>query len=182
MMRRFTALVAMIGASASIFAAQPTDMDGAKTANGKVVVDFIETLFNRHLGEQAFDKYVSKDYVDHGYLGAGAAAQNTRSDMRQGSDMGQGMSSTAPPASNKQSGFERSRSAEAAMVANSQIHMEVKKVLVQGDLVFVQAHGTNGQSPNGDLMWVLYRVKDGKIVEHWDTHNEIPANQVGKQW
>jgi len=58
---------------------------------------------------------------------------------------------------------------------------EMIKMVVQGDLVFVQAHGLQSK-PNGDLLWILYRVKDGKITEHWDTHNEIPDSQVGKQW
>lgn len=175
------ALVLMtVSAVASIAsAAQPTDMDGAKTPSGKVVVAFVDTLFNQHKGEEAFDKYVSRDYLDHGYLGAGVAGG-----VAQGMDSG--MSAAPAPASQatatKQSDFERGRTGESRMVANSKIHMDIKKVLVQGDLVFVQAHGTNGQSANGDLMWILYRVKDGKITEHWDTHNEIPDNQVNKQW
>lgn len=162
--------------SANALAAKPTDMDGAKTASGKVVVSFIETLFNEHKGEEAFDKYVSRNYLDHGYLAAGAAPA--------GATPPEGMG-TPPPASpqdTKKSDFERGRESESRMVANSKIHIDIKKVIAQGELVFVQGHGTNGQSPNGDLMWVLYRVENGKITEHWDTHNEIPSNQVGKQW
>lgn len=175
-MNRVLVLI-VISMTAAASAAQPTDMDGAKTPNGKVVVAFIETLFNQHKGEEAFEKYVSRDYLDHGYLAADAAAgaQGMNSAM-----------SAAPPTSqaaeSKQSDFERMSVGEARMVANSKIHFDLKKVLVQGDLVFVQAHGTNGQSANGDLMWVLYRVKDGKILEHWVTHNEITNNQVNKQW
>jgi predicted SnoaL-like aldol condensation-catalyzing enzyme len=160
--------------SANAMAAKPTDMDGAKTANGKVVVNFIETLFNQHKGEEAFDKYVSRNYLDHGYLGVGPGPAAAASE---------GMSAASPPPQNAQkSDFERGREGEARMVANSKIHIDIKKVIAQGDLVFVQGHGTNGQSPNGDLMWVLYRVENGKITEHWDTHNEIPNNQVDKQW
>lgn len=177
-MKSVAALLLMSGLIASsVLASQPTDLDGAKTPNGKVVVGYIETLFNQHKGVEAYDKYVSRDaYVSHGYLGA------------MGTPPPQAAGSAAPPAQpafaqDGKSNFERMREAEAReTAANPQMRMELKKVIVQGDLVFVQAHAWNGQTQNGDLMWILFRVKDGKITEDWDTHNPIPDDQVNKQF
>jgi predicted SnoaL-like aldol condensation-catalyzing enzyme len=41
-------------------------------------------------------------------------------------------------------------------------------VLAQGDLVFVQGMAKHDPTSTGNQVWMLFRVKDGKIVEHWD--------------
>lgn len=163
--------------SLSVNAAQPTDMDGANTPNGKVAVAFIDTLFNQHKGAEAFDKYVSHDYIEHGYLGMKAGPRPPEAG-------GAAEQKAAPPAADtKQSDFEKNRQQEAATIGKmTKMHIDIKKVVVQNDLVFVQGLGVTGMPGNGDLMWILYRVKDGKILEHWDTHNPIPDDQVNKQW
>lgn len=132
-------------------ASESTDMDGIKTANGKLAVKYLTMRFNGGKMAEADKLYTSAALVEHGYLGMARAA---------------GAPAAPPP--------------EARTPLK--ITMDVKKVIVQGDLVFIQAHGMRGDKGNGDLMWILYRIKDGKVVEHWDTHNEIPDDQVGKQW
>ena len=144
---------------------EPSDMDGAKTPNGKIAVDYINMRFNQNKMAEADKKYASPNMIEHGYLGmmgnaAGGAASGPGGPPPAGAP-----TAGAPPGSAPAGG-------EA---------MSIKKVIVQGDLVFVQAHGHQSK-PNGDLLWILYRIKDGKVVEHWDTHNEIPDSQVGKQW
>lgn len=143
--------------SATTAASAPSDMDGAQTPNGKVVVDYIDLAWNQGSMAAADKAYYSPDIVRHTWLGmrelAGPGAPNSSAP-------------SAPP---------------PPPPADAKTHMDILKVVVQGDLVFVQGHGTRGPG-NGELFWFLCRVKDGKIVERWDTHNPIPDSQVGKQW
>lgn len=53
---------------------------------------------------------------------------------------------------------------------------EVKKVIAEGDLVVLHLHGINGMSPHGEQVVDIFRVKDGKVVEHWDVIQPIPAD------
>jgi predicted SnoaL-like aldol condensation-catalyzing enzyme len=146
-----SAIVALLAANAAT-ASETSDMDGDKTPNGKLAVEYLLLRFNQGKMAEADKRYTSPGMIEHGYLGMMANANTA----------------PAPPPEAR---------------GPLKMTMDVKKVLVQGDLVFIQAHGTRGDTPgNGDLMWILYRVKDGKVVEHWDTHNPIPDSQVGKQW
>lgn len=43
-----------------------------------------------------------------------------------------------------------------------------------GDLVFLQVHATNGPDDRGQAIMEIFRVKDGKIVEHWDVVQGVP--------
>ena len=53
---------------------------------------------------------------------------------------------------------------------------EVKKVIAEGDMVVLHLHGINGMSPHGEQVVDIFRVKDGKVVEHWDVIQPIPAD------
>jgi len=53
---------------------------------------------------------------------------------------------------------------------------EVKKVIAEGDFVVLHLHGINGMSPNGEQVVDMFRVKNGKVCEHWDVIQEIPAD------
>jgi predicted SnoaL-like aldol condensation-catalyzing enzyme len=53
---------------------------------------------------------------------------------------------------------------------------EVKKVLADGDFVMLHLHGMNGPNPHGESVIDIFRIKDGKVVEHWDVIQPIPAN------
>ena len=53
---------------------------------------------------------------------------------------------------------------------------EVKKVIAEGDLVVLHLHGINGMGPNGEQVVDIFRVKGGKVCEHWDVIQEIPAD------
>jgi predicted SnoaL-like aldol condensation-catalyzing enzyme len=54
-------------------------------------------------------------------------------------------------------------------------HYDVKKVIAEGDLVVLHLHGQSGMFPNGEQVVDIFRVVDGKVVEHWDVIQEIPA-------
>jgi len=58
---------------------------------------------------------------------------------------------------------------------------EIKQVVAEGDLVVLHVHSTRGDGP-GRAIVDIFRVKDGKVVEHWDVIQDIPekaANSNG---
>lgn len=49
-------------------------------------------------------------------------------------------------------------------------------VVAEGNFVFAASEGVLGEAPTA--FFDLFRVEDGKIVEHWDTVSEIPAQMA----
>ena len=49
-------------------------------------------------------------------------------------------------------------------------------VVAEGNFVFTASEGVLGEAPTA--FFDLFRVQDGKIVEHWDTVSEIPAEMA----
>lgn len=57
---------------------------------------------------------------------------------------------------------------------NMFVYKKVHKILGEGNFVLTQSEGEwNGGKPHA--FYDLYRIADGKIVEHWDVIQEIPA-------
>ncbi|WP_314614706.1 nuclear transport factor 2 family protein [Streptomyces stackebrandtii] len=52
------------------------------------------------------------------------------------------------------------------------VYKQVHKVVAEGDLVLLQSEGEFGVPV---AYWDLFRVADGKIVEHWDVIAPVPA-------
>jgi predicted SnoaL-like aldol condensation-catalyzing enzyme len=55
-------------------------------------------------------------------------------------------------------------------------HYEIKKVIAEGDFVVLHLHGISGMHPHGEQVVDFFRLKDGKVVEHWDVIQAIPEN------
>lgn len=55
-------------------------------------------------------------------------------------------------------------------------HYEVKKVIAEGDLVVLHLHGKSGMHPFGESVVDIFRIKDGKVIEHWDVIQPIPES------
>jgi predicted SnoaL-like aldol condensation-catalyzing enzyme len=53
---------------------------------------------------------------------------------------------------------------------------EVKKVIAEGDLVVLHSHGLNGPNPHGESVIDIFRIENGKVVEHWDVIQPIPES------
>jgi predicted SnoaL-like aldol condensation-catalyzing enzyme len=51
---------------------------------------------------------------------------------------------------------------------------EVKMVIADGDLVALQVHSVRVPGTPGRKIVDIFRVADGKVVEHWDTVQDIP--------
>ncbi|WP_299922783.1 nuclear transport factor 2 family protein [uncultured Pelagimonas sp.] len=63
-----------------------------------------------------------------------------------------------------------------AEAGQAMAYSETHIVVGQGNFVFAASEGTIGDTPTA--FFDLFRVADGKIVEHWDTVSEIPADMA----
>ncbi len=53
-----------------------------------------------------------------------------------------------------------------------------KRVVAEGDLVAVHSHYVNAPGERGQAVVDLFRVQGGKIVEHWDVLQDVPATSA----
>lgn len=51
---------------------------------------------------------------------------------------------------------------------------EIKRVIAEGDFVVLHVHGMAGPNPQGEAVVDIFRIEDGKVVEHWDLIQPIP--------
>jgi len=61
-----------------------------------------------------------------------------------------------------------------------QSHSEIKKSFVDGDYVILHVHAVREPGTRGSAIIDIFKLEDGKIVEHWDVNQPIPetvANQ-----
>src|SRR5271168_2298543 len=59
-----------------------------------------------------------------------------------------------------------------------ELRLEVKRVIAEGDMVVL--HSEMALSPDGPT-WALadfFLLEDGKVVEHWDVIQEVPATST----
>jgi predicted SnoaL-like aldol condensation-catalyzing enzyme len=59
--------------------------------------------------------------------------------------------------------------------ANPTAHSEIKRILANGDLVAVHVHSKTKPEDLGVAIVDIFRVQDGKIVEHWDVIQPVSA-------
>ena len=55
-----------------------------------------------------------------------------------------------------------------------QSHSEIKRVLADGDFVILHVHSVREPGTRGRAIVDIFRLENGKIVEHWDVAQEIP--------
>jgi predicted SnoaL-like aldol condensation-catalyzing enzyme len=55
---------------------------------------------------------------------------------------------------------------------------QIKRVLVDGELAAVHLHGRTCTQTRGGAVVDLFRLADGKIVEHWDVLQAVPEQCV----
>jgi len=53
---------------------------------------------------------------------------------------------------------------------------KVHRILAEGNFAVVEAEGSGGTL----ILYDLYRMQGGKIVEHWDVENTVPARETWK--
>ena len=64
-------------------------------------------------------------------------------------------------------------------------HSEIKQIFADGDYVILHVHSVRVPGTRGRAIIDVFRLKSGKIVEHWDVVQDIPeksANDNGMFW
>jgi predicted SnoaL-like aldol condensation-catalyzing enzyme len=56
-----------------------------------------------------------------------------------------------------------------------QSHSEIKEAFADGDRVILHVHAVRAPGDRGSAIVDIFRLERGKIVEHWDVVQEIPA-------
>ena len=52
---------------------------------------------------------------------------------------------------------------------------EIKRVIAEGNLVVLHVHSTRGDGTPGRAIVDIFAIDGGKVVEHWDVIQDIPA-------
>ena len=64
------------------------------------------------------------------------------------------------------------------MFADPARSFEVQRILVDGDLAAIHLRVRSPGAPNGAAVADFYRLKGGRIVEHWDLLQVVPPTSV----
>jgi predicted SnoaL-like aldol condensation-catalyzing enzyme len=57
-------------------------------------------------------------------------------------------------------------------------HSDIKRVLADDDCVILHVHSKRSPNSRGRAIIEIFRLEEGKIVEHWDTIQEIPETSA----
>lgn len=123
-------------------------------AKKKVVLDFFETAFVKKDPETALRLYVGDRYTQH--------------------------NPAVPDGREAFAAYVKARSA-----SNPGRKISVKRVIAEGDLVVIHSHNVFAPTdegyagaPHGVSSINIFRLENGKIVEHWDVREPVPAVTV----
>jgi predicted SnoaL-like aldol condensation-catalyzing enzyme len=56
------------------------------------------------------------------------------------------------------------------------LRFDFKRLVAEGDLVVVHSHLVRKPGDRGMTVMDIFRLENGKIVEHWDVLQEVPES------
>ena len=59
-----------------------------------------------------------------------------------------------------------------------ELRMEPKRIIAEGDLVVLHSHLILKPGDRGSAVVDIFRLENGKIVEHWDVVQEVPETSA----
>jgi predicted SnoaL-like aldol condensation-catalyzing enzyme len=59
-----------------------------------------------------------------------------------------------------------------------ELRMETKRIIAEGDLVVLHSHLIMKPGDRGSAVVEIFRLENGKIVEHWDVAQEVPQTSA----
>jgi predicted SnoaL-like aldol condensation-catalyzing enzyme len=111
--------------------------------NKQTVVEFYELAFNGKQPEQAVEKYVGKEYIQH--------------------------NPQAPDGPEAFIGFVK---------AFPEASVDIRRVVAEGDMVVTHSLLKFTPDDRGTVATDLFRLEDGKVVEHWDVLQSFPEDSA----
>jgi predicted SnoaL-like aldol condensation-catalyzing enzyme len=111
--------------------------------NKQTVVEFYELAFNGKQPEQAVEKYVGKEYIQH--------------------------NPQAPDGPGAFIGFVK---------AFPEASVDIRRVVAEGDMVVTHSLLKFTLDDRGTVAADLFRLEDGKVVEHWDVLQPFPEDSA----
>jgi len=57
-------------------------------------------------------------------------------------------------------------------------HSEIKRVFADGDFVILHVHNVPEPGQRGAAIVDIFRLENGKVVEHWDVRQDIPEQSA----
>lgn len=64
--------------------------------------------------------------------------------------------------------------------ANPEANTEIKRVIAEGDLVAIHNNPKMNAADRGRAVVDIFRLENGKVVEHWDVVQEVPATSANE--
>jgi predicted SnoaL-like aldol condensation-catalyzing enzyme len=55
---------------------------------------------------------------------------------------------------------------------------EIKRVIAEGDLVAIHNHVTSNPTDRGRAVVDIFRLENGRVVEHWDVVQDVPEKSA----
>ena len=111
--------------------------------NKQTVVAYYELAFNGHRPEEAVERYVGSEYIQHN-----------------------------PQAPDGAEAF------IAFVKAFPEISVDIRRVIAEGDLVVTHGVVKFGAEDAGTVAVDIFRLEDGKVVEHWDVLQPWPQESA----
>jgi predicted SnoaL-like aldol condensation-catalyzing enzyme len=59
-----------------------------------------------------------------------------------------------------------------------QARLEIQRMVAEGDLVVTHSHLTTSPEDRGSAVMDIFRLEDGKVVEHWDVMQPVPETSA----